>query len=127
MGWNRVMPEVMRSFFADFRAWPRKLFALGCRAASDDAVMARQGMFSTRGIRFSDLRRIPELQVGALHIAYVLFMLAASLLAAQVASGAAQGSSRHGGWLLSLVLLGWQIFTTLGVLAWAKRIDHLQA
>jgi hypothetical protein len=21
MGWNRVMPEVMRSFFADFRAW----------------------------------------------------------------------------------------------------------
>jgi hypothetical protein len=23
MGWNRVMPEVMRSFFADFRAWPR--------------------------------------------------------------------------------------------------------
>jgi hypothetical protein len=22
MGWNRVMPEVMRSFFADFRAWP---------------------------------------------------------------------------------------------------------
>jgi hypothetical protein len=23
MGWNRVLPEVMRSFFADFRAWPR--------------------------------------------------------------------------------------------------------
>jgi hypothetical protein len=23
MGWNRVMPEVMRSFFADFRAWPK--------------------------------------------------------------------------------------------------------
>jgi len=24
MGWNRVMPEVMRSFFADFRAWPKE-------------------------------------------------------------------------------------------------------
>jgi hypothetical protein len=24
MGWNRVMHEVMRSFFADFRAWPRR-------------------------------------------------------------------------------------------------------
>jgi hypothetical protein len=23
MGWNRVIPEVMRSFFADFRAWPK--------------------------------------------------------------------------------------------------------
>jgi hypothetical protein len=26
MGWNRVMPEVMRSFFADFRAWPKPYF-----------------------------------------------------------------------------------------------------
>jgi Zn-dependent metalloprotease len=25
MGWNRVMPEVMRSFFADFRAWPNRM------------------------------------------------------------------------------------------------------
>jgi hypothetical protein len=32
MGWNRVMPEVMRSFFADFRAWPNLLYSLSSQS-----------------------------------------------------------------------------------------------